>query len=82
MGDPRYVFGMDFIDMYKNEIGASEPQQDFYDRHHLYAIRTDIVVAAICPEWFKLIETSKENMRKFLARFPNGIGDFEDGIAL
>ena len=23
MGDPRYGFGMDFIDMYKNEVGAS-----------------------------------------------------------
>ena len=38
MGDPRYTFGMDFIDMYKNEIGASEPQQDFYDRHDMYAM--------------------------------------------
>jgi len=38
MGDPRYVFGMDFIDMYKDEVGASEPQEDFYDRHDLYAM--------------------------------------------
>ena len=38
MGDPRYIFGMDFIDMYKNEIGASEPQQDFYERHDMYAL--------------------------------------------
>ena len=63
--------------------------------------RTDIVVAAICPEWFKLIETrvsesfdssvgclrlttsrSKENMRKFLARSPNGFGDFKDDATL
>ena len=75
MGDPRYVLGMDFIDMYKNEVGASEPKEDFYDRHDMYSMwvtthgarveistltfssRTDIVVAAICPEWFKLIET-------------------------
>ncbi|KAL8793723.1 MAG: hypothetical protein Q9195_003664 [Heterodermia aff. obscurata] len=82
MGDSRYVFGMDFIEMYRKEIGASEPQQDFYDRHQLYAIRTDIVVAAICPEWFKLIKTSKENMRNFLARFPNGIGGFKDDTTL
>ena len=37
MGNRRYVFGMDY-DMYKNEIGASEPQQDFYDRHDMYAM--------------------------------------------
>ncbi|KAK0514008.1 hypothetical protein JMJ35_003730 [Cladonia borealis] len=82
MGDPRYVFGMEYIDMYKNEIGASEPQQYFYDRHDMYTIRTDIVVAAICPERFKLIETLKENMRKLLVRFPNGFGDFKDHATL
>lgn len=38
MGDPRYIFGMDFMDMFKNEVGASEPQQDFYDRHDMYAM--------------------------------------------
>jgi len=24
--------------MYKDEVGASEPQEDFYDRHDLYAM--------------------------------------------
>ena len=38
MGDPRYVLGMDFIDMYKNEVGASEPKEDFYDRHNMYTM--------------------------------------------
>jgi protein-ribulosamine 3-kinase len=38
MGDSRYILGMDFIDMYKNEVGASKPQKDFYDRHELYAM--------------------------------------------
>lgn len=38
MGDLRYVFEMDFSDMYKNDIGASEPQQGFYDRHDMYAM--------------------------------------------
>ena len=36
--DPRYGFAMDLIDIYKNDIGASEPQQDFYDRHDMYAM--------------------------------------------
>lgn len=38
MGSPRYALGMDFVDMYKDEVGASEPQKDFYDRHKLYAL--------------------------------------------
>ncbi len=39
MGDPCYAFGMDFIKMYKIEVGASEPEEDAYDRHNLYAIK-------------------------------------------
>ena len=38
IGNRRYVFGMDYIDMYKNEVGACEPQQDFYDRYDMYAM--------------------------------------------
>ena len=38
MGDPRYALSMDFIEMYKGHVGASEPQEDFYDRHDLYAM--------------------------------------------
>ncbi|KAK8042819.1 hypothetical protein PG994_013302 [Apiospora phragmitis] len=38
MGDSRHVLGMDFIDSYKKEVGASEPVVDFDDRHELYAL--------------------------------------------
>ena len=38
MGDSRYVLGMDFIDSYKKEVGASEPVEDFNARHELYAL--------------------------------------------
>lgn len=38
MGNPRYVLGMDFIEKYRIEVGASEPKEDFYDRHDLYAL--------------------------------------------
>ncbi|KAH7021504.1 Fructosamine kinase-domain-containing protein [Microdochium trichocladiopsis] len=41
MGDARYVLGMDFVDMYKDEVGASEPQRDFYDRHKMYRMSKD-----------------------------------------
>lgn len=38
MGDHRYALGMDFIEMYRARVGASEPAGDFYDRHELYAM--------------------------------------------
>lgn len=38
MGEPRYALQMDVVDLYKSEVGASEPQEDFYDRHFLYGV--------------------------------------------
>lgn len=38
IGDPRYVLGIEFVEMYKNEVGASEPSADFDDRHELYGM--------------------------------------------
>lgn len=29
---------MDVIELYKTGVGASEPQEDFYDRHYLYGV--------------------------------------------
>ncbi|RYP41918.1 hypothetical protein DL767_000655 [Monosporascus sp. MG133] len=57
MGDPRYALSMEFIDMYKNEVGASDPQEDFYDRHDLYAIRNNICTAGMWPQWAPLLQT-------------------------
>lgn len=33
---PGYILGTDFIELYRAEVGASEPQEDFWDRHRLY----------------------------------------------
>lgn len=38
IGEPRYALQMDVVDLYKAEIGASDPQEDFYDRHYLYGM--------------------------------------------
>lgn len=38
MKSPRYVVGQNFIDLYKNTFGASEPVEDFEDRIALYAM--------------------------------------------
>ena len=38
MGDSRYALGREFIDNHKKEVGASEPVEDFDDRHELYAL--------------------------------------------
>ncbi|KAI1391832.1 Fructosamine kinase-domain-containing protein [Hypoxylon trugodes] len=81
MGDPRYALGMDFIDLYKNEVGPSEPQQDFYDRHDLYAIRNNICVAGMWPQWAPLLTTAKDEMRRLLSKHPMGLDGFEGDLS-
>ncbi|OTA96814.1 hypothetical protein M434DRAFT_362267 [Hypoxylon sp. CO27-5] len=80
MGDPRYALGMDFISRYKDEIGASEPRQDFYDRHALYAIRNNICTAGMWPQWAPLLTTAKEEMRRLLSKYPDGFDGFKEEV--
>ncbi|KAH9986439.1 Fructosamine kinase-domain-containing protein [Xylariaceae sp. FL0662B] len=77
MGDPRYALGMEFIKLYQKHVGASEPKEDFDDRHSLYAIRNNICVAAMWPQWASLLTTAKDEMLRLLSKYPNGIDDFE-----
>lgn len=45
MRDPRYAIGLEFLDLYKKEIGASEPQDDFDDRNALYSMYASKMVS-------------------------------------
>lgn len=38
MRDPRYSIGLDFMNLYKDVVKASEPKEDFDDRNALYAM--------------------------------------------
>ncbi len=38
MRSARYAVGLKFVDLYKEQIGASEPREDFDDRNALYAM--------------------------------------------
>ncbi|KAK1764023.1 hypothetical protein QBC33DRAFT_548568 [Phialemonium atrogriseum] len=77
MRSDRYAIGLDFVDLYKREVGASKPQEDFDDRNALYAIRNDIMTAGMCPQWSSLIEKAKEEMRRLINKHPEGLGGFK-----
>lgn len=47
MRDPRYAIGLEFLDLYKKEVGASEPQEDFDDRNALYSMYVSKIVSPI-----------------------------------
>ena len=38
----RNALGQDFVNAYKNEVGASEPQEDFDDRNALYSMQVSL----------------------------------------
>ncbi|KAF7561985.1 hypothetical protein G7046_g2153 [Stylonectria norvegica] len=77
MRDPRYAIGLEFVDLYKREVGASEPQEDFDDRNALYSMRNDILTAGMWQQWASLLQRVKEEMRRLLAKYPNGLAAFE-----
>lgn len=78
IGEPRYSLPMDVVDLYKKEVTASEPQDDFYDRHYLYGIRNDLMSGAISSEWERLLRLTKEKMRRLIQRFPDGFEGFKE----
>lgn len=40
---------MDVVDLYRNEVTASEPQDDFYDRHYLYGVYVFLIEPCLGP---------------------------------
>lgn len=47
MRDPRYAIGLEFLHLYKEEVGASEPRKDFDDRSALYSMYVSKIVSPI-----------------------------------
>ncbi|ROV96975.1 hypothetical protein VSDG_04161 [Cytospora chrysosperma] len=71
IGEPRYALQMSVVDLYKAEVGASEPQDDFYDRHYLYGIMYKYLTTCV-------IVSAKDKMRLLLQKFPDGFEGFKD----
>ncbi|KAB5582351.1 Fructosamine kinase-domain-containing protein [Coniochaeta sp. 2T2.1] len=71
----RNAVGPAFVNAYKNEVGASEPQQDFDDRNTLYSIRCDLETVGMWPQWLGSV---KDEMRRLLAKHPDGIDGFKE----
>lgn len=80
MNTSRYKMNRRHINEYIKRMEPSEPKQDFDDRLAIYTMRHDIVVAGLWPNWIHLRGVVKEQMRELLAKYPNGIDGFSDGI--
>lgn len=77
---PRYKMGRPFLKEYQRVMGMSEPQEDWDDRNALYAIRYDLLVSALFPNTngIKFRNMAMEEMRRLVAKHPNGLAGFED----
>ncbi|KAJ3487313.1 hypothetical protein NLG97_g6436 [Lecanicillium saksenae] len=80
MRSPRYIIGQNFIDLYKVKVGASEPSEDFEDRIALYSVRNDLMVAGMWPQWASLIDKAKDEMKRLLEKYPNGLQGFKGSL--
>ncbi|KAI0155142.1 Fructosamine kinase-domain-containing protein [Xylariaceae sp. FL1272] len=76
----RNSLGRDFVNAYKEQVGASEPQEDFDDRNALYSMRADLETVGMWPQWRPLLDHVKDEMRRLLAKHPNGIDGFSNGL--
>lgn len=64
MRDPRYAIGSEFLDLYKEEIGASEPQEDFDDRNALYSM---YVLKMVSPNLGLFVQAQRPPYRRNVA---------------
>ncbi|KAJ6785705.1 hypothetical protein PWT90_08713 [Aphanocladium album] len=80
MRSPRYIIGQNFIDLYKVKVGASQPSEDFEDRIALYSIRNDLMTAGMWPQWASLVDKAKDEMKRLIEKYPNGLRDFHGSL--
>ncbi|KAK4214682.1 Fructosamine kinase-domain-containing protein [Rhypophila decipiens] len=69
---PRYGWGPEYLQAYIDLMPASEPKDDFEDRVALYAMRNYIVSAGLWDHWAYMRGVVKEEMKRLLAKYPNG----------
>ncbi|KAK8078851.1 hypothetical protein PG994_002658 [Apiospora phragmitis] len=81
MRSARNTLGQEFVNTYKNDVGSSEPQEDFDDRNALYSMRADLETVGMWPQWHPLLEHVEDEMRRLLEKHPDGIAGFERGMA-
>ncbi|KAI1259463.1 Fructosamine kinase-domain-containing protein [Xylariaceae sp. FL1019] len=74
----RNKLGREFVNAYKEQVGASKPEEDFDDRNALYCMRADLETVGMSPQWRTLLDHVKDEMRRLLSKHPNGIDGFYD----
>ncbi|KAI9644446.1 hypothetical protein NHQ30_006467 [Ciborinia camelliae] len=78
--EARYRTNRHHQTAYHKIVEISKPIEDRDDRNALYALRNNITVSAQWPTNKNTRQLAIEGMRRLVAKYPNGIEDFEENM--
>ncbi|KAK7217056.1 hypothetical protein V2G26_005059 [Clonostachys chloroleuca] len=82
MTSDRYSLNQNFINLYKEQMGVSEPVEEFDDRVALYALRNDFHTMGMCPQWTSVLGHVKSEMNQLIKKYPDGLQGLKAKIIL
>ncbi|OIW25312.1 hypothetical protein CONLIGDRAFT_673422 [Coniochaeta ligniaria NRRL 30616] len=74
----RSGWSYEYIEEYVKLVQPSEPREDFDDRNALYVMRNHIVSASLWDHWLYIMDNVKDEMRRLLAKHPDGFAGFKE----
>ncbi|OBT61184.1 hypothetical protein VE03_09437 [Pseudogymnoascus sp. 23342-1-I1] len=74
----RNKFDKNYFLEYHSLVGKSEPVDDYDDRNALYGMRFNLQAAALFPEDSSYKESVIDEMKRLIAKYPNGYEEGED----
>ncbi|OBT83586.1 hypothetical protein VE02_07995 [Pseudogymnoascus sp. 03VT05] len=76
----RNKFSRSYFNAYHSHIPKSIPEDDYDDRNALYSIRFNLHAAALFPKMTSFRELVIDEMKRLIAKYPNGYEE-EEGIS-
>ncbi|PVH67892.1 hypothetical protein DL98DRAFT_636049 [Cadophora sp. DSE1049] len=73
----RNNFSRIYFDTYHSYIPKSFPEEDYDDRNALYSIRFNMQAAAMSPDVKSFRESVTDEIKRLIAKFPDGYEGFE-----
>ncbi|VUC25120.1 unnamed protein product [Clonostachys rosea] len=82
MKSDRYTLNYNFVNLYREQVGVSEPREEFDDRVALYALRNDFHTMGMWPRWTSVLDHVKSEMNRLIQKYPDGPQGLKDKTAL
>ncbi|KAG4424638.1 hypothetical protein IFR04_002171 [Cadophora malorum] len=76
----RNKFSRVYFNAYHSHIPKTYPEEDYDDRNALYSMRFNMQAAAMFPDVKSFRESVTDEIKRLIAKFPEGYEGFEDQI--